>query len=120
MTFELHHSRWRWYLLLCWVAYMMWVAFFWLGFMGVSLVCIASTGLLRHQMSRLINPVQRVLLDEADLCGFWQLGAWLCVHTRQSSLWIMRTELQPGQWAVLSAYLIQHSSRQAVGLRISS
>lgn len=117
MSVDFEPSQQRWILVVSWVTYMMWVAFFWAGLAGVGLVCIASTALLRRH---LCWQIQRIHIVAEELTGLWQLGGWLCIHTDDRNIWICRHELPAGRWAHLLAYLIREVPRQAVGLRISS
>jgi hypothetical protein len=120
LTLELHLSAWRVYLAFVWVGYMGWVAYFWLGFAGIGVVCVLSTRLLRRQLYRSTKVVRRIHLQADDIKGVWQLAGLLCIHTHSASHWILPGEILPGQRATLGAYLLEHVPRQAVGLRISS
>ncbi|XOV82095.1 MAG: hypothetical protein ACFHXK_14665 [bacterium] len=120
MSLELRRSAWRVYLGLVWVGYMAWVAFFWLGFAGVSLVCVLSTRFLRRLLAQTTHSRRVLELSAGNIRGFWQLGSWLCIRNDAGSHWILHDEILPGQRAALCRYLLEHVPRQAVGLRISS
>ncbi len=100
-----------------WLGYMSWVAWYWMGLVGVGLVCVASTHGLRKLWS---NEARVVQLDAMNLSEIWIVPWALYIRTVDEHLWLCRDEIPTAQWAGLLRLLKLHGPRQAVGLSISN
>ena len=93
------------------------VAWYWAGLVGVGLICVASTGMLRRLWSAQPGVVQ---IDAMQLSRVWVVPWALCIGLGDQRIWLCRDEVAPGQWAGLLRFLELHAPRQALGLSISS
>jgi hypothetical protein len=110
--------------LFVWLVLMTWISCYWLGLLGLGLVCVAGTRLWRG----VELTVERQVIIEGDaLAGIWVSPFAVCVTQKNEAhrsttgqTWLCRDECAPGQWAELLRFLYRHTPTQAVGLSTSN